>query len=76
MTNPFLERIECISLAALFWQSESEGIDGLIDLERNHGFNAAEKQVNRYLSDRDFRSLCNLVLQPAQSVPEASANTP
>ena len=36
-------------------------------------FNAAEKQVNRYLSDRDFRSLRNLVLRILREVFESIA---
>lgn len=60
-----------ISLATLFWQSiaDSEGVDAVIQLEKEHGFEAAEKQVNRYLSDRDFRPLCDLLVEKAAKLP-------
>ena len=75
VANLLHKRVEYISLADLFWQSiqESEGIDAIIDLEKDHGFEAAEKQVNRYLSDRDFRSLCDLLLERTQLLPPDTA---
>lgn len=62
--------VECLSLAELLWQSveESEGLEALISLEKEHGFEAAEKQLNRYLSDSDFRPLRDLVLERAQGL--------
>jgi hypothetical protein len=73
--NHLRKRIEYISLADLFWHSiqESEGVNAIIELEKNHGFDAAEKQVNRYLSDRDFRSLCDLLLERAAALPADTA---
>jgi Domain of unknown function (DUF1788) len=73
--NRVQKRIEHVSLADLFWQSiqESEGIDAIIEMEKDHGFEAAEKQVNRYLSDRDFRSLCDLLLERVASLPADTA---
>jgi hypothetical protein len=75
VSNRLRKHIECVSLADLFWRSirESEGVDAVVELERNHGFNAAEKQVNRYLSDGDFKSLCKLVLEQAASVSSDTA---
>ena len=60
-------RVGLISLATLFWQSirESESIEALVDLERQHGFDAAERQVNSYLSDEYFRPLQNLLVEAA-----------
>lgn len=62
-------RVALISLATLFWQSirESESIEALADLERQHGFDAAERQVNSYLSDEYFRPLQNLLVQAADA---------
>jgi hypothetical protein len=62
--NDIGRKIRLISLAQLFWQSlrESESIEDLIRLEREHGFEVAQKQVNQYLSDADFRPLCTLLL--------------
>jgi hypothetical protein len=49
VSNRLQRPIECLTLAELFWQSiqESEGIEAVVDLKVNHGFYAAEKQVNR-----------------------------
>jgi hypothetical protein len=71
VANQLGRRVECVSLAELFWQSieESEGLEALTAFEKEHGFEAAEKQVNRYLSDRDFRPLRDLVLERAQGLP-------
>lgn len=73
--NQLHKRIEHVSLADLFWQSieDSEGIDAIIEMEKDHGFEAAEKQVNRYLSDRDFRSLCDLLIERVASLPADTA---
>jgi hypothetical protein len=73
--NQVKKRVDQVSLADLFWQSiqESEGIDAIIELEKVHGFEAAEKQVNRYLSDRDFRCLCDLLLEHVAKLPADTA---
>src|SRR5260370_35448568 len=49
-------KVGLLSLADLFWKSirESEALDVLVTLEREHGFDAAQRQVNQYLSDPDF----------------------
>lgn len=75
VANHLHKRVEYVSLANLFWRSieDSEGIDAVVDLEKDHGFEAAEKQVNRYLSDPDFRSLCDLLLERAESFPTDTA---
>lgn len=75
VANQLRRPIECVSLAQLFWESieESEGVEALIAFEKEHGFEAAEKQVNRYLSDRDFRPLRDLVLERAQGLPAETA---
>lgn len=61
--NETRQRIVCLSLAGLFWKAvqESEDIEGLFAMERGHSFYVAERQVNQYLSDTDFRPLCNLL---------------
>jgi len=58
-------RVRTISLADLFWRSirESEGIEALVTLEKQFGFEAAQRQVHQYLSDPDFRPLCDLILE-------------
>lgn len=55
--------VEHVSLADLLWQSikDSEGLDAIRSLERDNGFLVAQKQINRYLSDRDWRPLAGLL---------------
>ncbi len=61
-----------LSLADLFWRSvkESEEIESLYALEREHSFSVAEKQVHQYLSDPDFRPLCDLLREEEQRLPK------
>jgi hypothetical protein len=75
VANKLHRPVQLVSLADLFWRSieESEGVDAITGLEKDHGFDAAEKQVNRYLSDPDFRSLCDLLLERAESLPADTA---
>lgn len=56
-------KVHLLSLARLYWQSiqESEGIEALVELERERGFRAAEAQVSVYLSDPDWRPLTGLL---------------
>jgi len=65
-----------ISLAELLWQAidESEGIQAIVEMERRHGFEAAQLQIQDYLSDPDWRPLPDLLaarlaaLDPARHV--------
>lgn len=52
-----------ISLADLMWQAieESEGLEAIIELERREGFEAAQRQVQDYLSDPEWRPLPDLL---------------
>jgi len=65
------QRVGVLSLATLFWRSiqESESINALVELEREHGFETAEQQVNSYLSDDDFRPLQDLIIEAAEAQP-------
>lgn len=69
--NHTQERVVTVSLADLFWKSiqESEDVEGLISLERDHSFQVAERQVNQYLSDPDFRPLCDLLREQETKLP-------
>ncbi len=69
--NECHQGVATISLAALFWRSiqESEDVSGLIALERDHSFSVAERQVNQYLSDADFRPLCELLREEESTLP-------
>ena len=67
-------KVSLVSLAGLFWKSirESEALEVLIALEREHGFEAAQRQVNQYLSDPDFRPLCPILMDTASGLKDES----
>lgn len=69
--NETQQRIVSLSLASLFWRAvrESEDIEGLFTMERGHSFHVAERQVNQYLSDTDFRPLCDLLREEEAKLP-------
>jgi BREX protein BrxB len=70
--NATRHKIQIISLADLFWRSirESEGVEAIVELEKEHGFEAAQRQVNQYLSDADFRPLRALLLETVERLPK------
>ena len=65
-----------VSLADMLWRAvdHSEGMAAVAALERSHGFEAAQAQVQTYLSDADFQPLADQVasevagLDPGRSV--------
>ena len=63
LENDTDRRVFSISLAELLWQAidESEGIAPLVELERRAGFEAAQLQIQDYLSDPDWRPLPDLL---------------
>jgi Domain of unknown function (DUF1788) len=67
--------VHIISLADLLWEiiSVTEGLDAIVELERQRGFNAAQEQITTYLSDRDWRPLSDAVLDRLRPlIPEVS----
>lgn len=68
--------VHTVSLAQFLWRAvdESEGMDAVLELERERGYTAAQDQVTTYLSDPDFRPLAEMLrerlapLDPATSV--------
>lgn len=70
LQNDRIRQIELISLAELLWQSidESEGLQAIHSLERDTDFMTAQTQVNRYLSDRDWRPLYVLLAERLESL--------
>jgi hypothetical protein len=70
------KRVETVWLSELLWESiqTTEGLDAIVELERQRGFNAAQEQVTVYLSDRDWRPLPDMLaarlarLDPARDV--------
>jgi Domain of unknown function (DUF1788) len=52
-------------MSELLWQAleETEGLEAVVELERERGYLAAQEQVTTYLSDRDWRPLADLVAE-------------
>jgi Domain of unknown function (DUF1788) len=63
--NATSRKVHMLPLSRLFWRSieESEGLDALVELERESGFEAAQEQVSVYLSDPDWRPLPDLLAE-------------
>jgi hypothetical protein len=65
LENDHVCRVVYISLSELLWQavdeSEPEGMQGIVDLEKQSGFEAAEAQISDYLSDPSYRPLPQLL---------------
>lgn len=57
------KEVVTISLADLLWEAieRSEGLDAIVELEIEMGFEKAQEQVTTYLSDRDWQPLCDLL---------------
>jgi hypothetical protein len=52
-----------IHMSELLWQAvqETEGIEAVVELEKERGFLLAQEQLTAYLSDRDWRPLTDLL---------------
>jgi len=59
------KHIRFVSMADLLWKAidETEGMDAIVQLEKQRGFEAAQEQVTTYLSDRDWRPLPDLLAE-------------
>ena len=59
-----------IHLSDFLWKAieDTEGIDAVVDLEKDRGFLAAQEQVTTYLSDRDWRPLAGLLMERLKSL--------
>lgn len=66
--------VHLLSLAKLYWRSiaETEGLDAVVQLEKDLGFARAEQQVNLYLSDPDFRPLPALLAEETRDMDPAT----
>jgi hypothetical protein len=53
------KEVHLISLAELLWEviETTEGLEAIVELEKQRGFDAAQEQVTVYLSDKDWRPL-------------------
>jgi len=65
LTNHGSRKVAMISLADLLWQAieESEGIEEVMALEADRGFEEAQRQIQDYLSDPDWRPLPDLLAE-------------
>jgi hypothetical protein len=52
-------------MSEFLWRAieETEGLDAVVELERERGYLAAQEQVTTYLSDRDWRPLADLLAE-------------
>ena len=59
-----------IHISDLLWKAieETEGIEAVVDLEKERGFLAAQEQVTTYLSDRDWQPLAGLLTERTQTL--------
>jgi hypothetical protein len=59
-----------VNLSDLLWKSikDSEGIDAVVELEKDSGFLKAQGQVTTYLSDPDWRPLSGLLTEQLRSL--------
>jgi hypothetical protein len=72
----FGKEVHSIPMSDLLWLAieETEGLEAIVELERESGYLAAQEQVTTYLSDRDWRPLADLVAErlatydPAKSI--------
>ena len=70
------KEVHVIPMSEFLWRAidETEGLDAVVELERERGYPAAQDQVTTYLSDKDWRPLAGLLaerlsgLDPARSV--------
>ncbi|MBD1944344.1 DUF1788 domain-containing protein [Coleofasciculus sp. FACHB-712] len=67
------KQVQTISLAELLWEAiaTSEGLDAILELERERGFEAAQEQVNIYLSDPDWSYLPQMLAERLRSLDPA-----
>jgi len=57
--------VHFISLAELLWEiiDSTEGMEAIVELEHERGFEAAQEQVTSYLSDPDWRPLPDVLTE-------------
>src|SRR5947209_148107 len=57
------KEVHNISMSEFLWKAidETEGMDVVINLEREEGFRRAQDQVTTYLADKDFKPLAEML---------------
>ena len=65
---------QIIRMSDLLWKAveETEGIEAVVELEKDRGFLAAQEQLTTYLSDRDWRPLADLLTERLQSLDKST----
>lgn len=64
------KQVQVISMSKFLWKAidETEGMDAVVDLEREQGYRPAQDQVTTYLSDKDFRPLAEMLKEELASL--------
>lgn len=69
------KEVHIIRMSELLWKAiyETEGLEAVVELERERGYLAAQEQITTYLSDRDWRPLANLLAEKLVDCDPASS---
>ena len=61
-------------MSDLLWKAieDTEGIEAVVDLEKEQGFLKAQEQITTYLSDRDWRPLADLLTESLQRLDDST----
>ena len=64
------KEVHIISMSEFLWKAidETEGMDVVVDLEREEGYRRAQDQVTTYLSDKDFKPLAEMLTERLASL--------
>ena len=64
------KEVRNISMSEFLWKAidETEGMDVVVELEREEGYRRAQDQVTTYLSDKDFRPLAEMLRERLASL--------
>ena len=64
------KEIHTICMSEFLWKAidETEGMDAVVDLEREEGYRRAQDQVTTYLSDKDFKPLAGMLKERLASL--------
>jgi hypothetical protein len=59
------KEVHVIQMSEFLWKAidETEGMEAVVELERDRGYLSAQEQVTTYLSDRDWRPLSDLLAE-------------
>lgn len=57
------KEVHNIAMSEFLWKAidESEGMEAVVDLEKQEGYRRAQDQVTTYLADKDFRPLSEML---------------